>query len=109
MVIYNQMVRSTGTISISFFGLVFLFVGVNINEPYLISLRDLGTAALFISSVVRARRAEDLGRTQGRDLAALGVNHDFAPVLDLQPEAGRTDLTSALSSISARYRARRPR
>jgi beta-N-acetylhexosaminidase len=44
------MTRSLGTISIWLFGLVFLFAGVNINEPYLISLRGLG-AALFISSI----------------------------------------------------------
>ena len=48
------MIRSLGTISIRLFGLVFLFVGVNINEPYLISLRGSGSgaAALFISSIV---------------------------------------------------------
>ena len=49
---FNQMIRSLGTISIWLFGLVFLFAGVNINEPYLISLRGLGAAALFISSIV---------------------------------------------------------
>jgi len=38
---------------------------------------------------IRAKRAEDFGRTHGRELAALGVNHDFAPVLDLRPEASR--------------------
>ena len=46
------MIRSLGTISVWLFGLVFLFAGVNINEPYLISLRGLGAAALFISSIV---------------------------------------------------------
>jgi len=35
------------------------------------------------------KRVEDFGRTHGRELAALGVNHDFAPVLDLRPEASR--------------------
>ncbi len=30
------MMRSLGIISIWFFGLVFLFAGININEPYLI-------------------------------------------------------------------------
>ena len=41
------MTRCYGTISLWIFGLVFLFVGVNINEPYyLISLRGLGAAAL---------------------------------------------------------------
>ena len=46
------MTRSLGAISIWLFGLVFLFAGANINEPYLISLRGLGAAALFISSIV---------------------------------------------------------
>src|SRR3981081_541408 len=46
------MIRSLGTISIWLFGLVFLFAGININEPYLISLRGLGAAALSITSVV---------------------------------------------------------
>lgn len=45
------MTRCYGTISLWIFGLVFLFVGVNINEPYyLISLRGLGAAALLIAS-----------------------------------------------------------
>src|ERR1700738_5570096 len=46
------MTRSLGAISIWRFGLVFLFAGASINEPYLISLRGLGAAALFISSIV---------------------------------------------------------
>ena len=46
------MIRSLGIISIWFFGLVFLFAGININEPYLISLRGLGAAVLCIASVV---------------------------------------------------------
>jgi len=33
------MIRSLGIISIWFFGLVFIFAGININEPYLILLR----------------------------------------------------------------------
>ena len=49
---FHQMIRSLGAISIWLFGLGFLFAGVNINEPYLISLRGLGAAALFISSIV---------------------------------------------------------
>jgi beta-N-acetylhexosaminidase len=45
------MTRCYGTISLWIFGLVFLFVGVNINEPYyLISLRGLGAAALLVAS-----------------------------------------------------------
>jgi hypothetical protein len=34
-----------------FFGLFFLFTGININEPYLISLRGLGAAVLCVTSV----------------------------------------------------------
>ncbi len=46
------MIRSLGIISMWFLGLVFLFAGININEPYLISLRGLGTAVLCMTSVV---------------------------------------------------------
>jgi len=48
---------------------------------------------------IRARRAEDFGRTHGEELAALGVNHDFAPVLDLRPEANhnRFDFNTLIS------------
>src|SRR5712671_2646010 len=46
------MIRSLGIISIWFFGLVFIFAGININEPYLIVLRGLGAAVLCMTSVV---------------------------------------------------------
>ena len=46
------MIRSLGIISIWFLGLVFPFVGINVNEPYLISLRGWGAAVLCIASVV---------------------------------------------------------
>src|SRR6266568_8462732 len=46
------MIRSLGIISIWFFGLVFIFAGININEPYLIVLRGLGEAVLCMTSVV---------------------------------------------------------
>jgi beta-N-acetylhexosaminidase len=46
------MIRSLGIISIWFFGLVFLSAGININEPYLISLRGLGAAVLCMTSVL---------------------------------------------------------
>ena len=46
------MIRSLGIISIWFFGLVFIFAGININEPYLILLRGLGAAVLCMTSVV---------------------------------------------------------
>jgi beta-N-acetylhexosaminidase len=38
---------------------------------------------------VRARKAEEYGRNQGRELASLGVTLDFAPVLDLKPKTNR--------------------
>src|SRR5258706_2909003 len=57
-------------------------------SPPLTALPSLSTLADLPPSI-RARRAEDFGRTHGRELAALGLNHDFAPVLDLKPEAGR--------------------
>ncbi|WP_367277054.1 glycoside hydrolase family 3 N-terminal domain-containing protein [Bradyrhizobium sp.] len=37
---------------------------------------------------LRQRRAEAFGRIHGRELAELGVNLNFAPVLDLKPAAG---------------------
>jgi beta-N-acetylhexosaminidase len=60
--------------------------------PALSSLADLPPN-------IRARRAEDFGRTHGEELAALGVNHDFAPVLDLRPEAkhDRFDFNTLIS------------
>ena len=38
---------------------------------------------------IRAHKAEEYGRIQGRELAALGITLDFAPVLDLKPKASR--------------------
>jgi beta-N-acetylhexosaminidase len=61
------MVRSLGTISLWIFGLVFLFAGVNIKEPYLISLRGAGTAALIVASIVVVIALINLGYWSGRD------------------------------------------
>lgn len=36
-----------------------------------------------------AKKAEEFGRVHGQELADLGINLNFAPVLDLRPEAGR--------------------
>jgi beta-N-acetylhexosaminidase len=55
-------------------------------SPPLTALPALSTLS-DLPPDIRARRAEDFGRMHGRELAALGVNHDFAPVLDLRPEA----------------------
>ena len=38
---------------------------------------------------LRAEKAEEFGRIHGQELAALGVNHNLAPVLDLRPETER--------------------
>jgi beta-N-acetylhexosaminidase len=57
-------------------------------SPPLTALPPLSTLS-DLPPDVRVKRAEDFGRTLGRELAALGVNHDFAPVLDLQPKASR--------------------
>jgi beta-N-acetylhexosaminidase len=46
------MTKPCGAIALGIFGLVFLFVGDKINEPYLIPLRGPGAAALFIASNV---------------------------------------------------------
>jgi len=45
-----------------------------------------------LPSDVQARKAEEFGRTHGRELAALGVTQNFAPVLDLRPEPRRNPL-----------------
>ena len=56
-------------------------------SPPLSSLPALATLA-DLSPHIRTERAEDYGRTHGRELAELGVNQDFAPVLDLRPATG---------------------
>jgi beta-N-acetylhexosaminidase len=50
--------------------------------PALASLADL-------PSDVRRVKAEEFGRIHGQELASIGINLNFAPVLDLRPEAGR--------------------
>jgi len=57
-------------------------------SPPLTALPSLSTLA-DLPPNIRAKKAENFGRTHGEELAALGVNHDFAPVLDLRPEGGR--------------------
>jgi beta-N-acetylhexosaminidase len=37
----------------------------------------------------RTRKAEEFGRTHGRELASLGITQNFAPVLDLRPDTDR--------------------
>ena len=56
--------------------------------PPLTKLPALSTLA-GLASDVRAEKAEAFGRIHGRELAALGVNLNLAPVLDLRPETKR--------------------
>jgi beta-N-acetylhexosaminidase len=53
--------------------------------PALASLADL-------SEEEQKAKAEEFGLAHGRELASLGINLNFAPVLDLRPEAKRTRL-----------------
>lgn len=57
-------------------------------SPPLPALPALSTLA-ELPSDVRARKAFEFGRAHGGELASLGVNQNFAPVLDLRPEPGR--------------------
>lgn len=53
--------------------------------PALTELPSLATLA-DLPADLRDRMAAEYGRIHGRELAALGVNLNFAPVLDLRPE-----------------------
>jgi beta-N-acetylhexosaminidase len=57
-------------------------------SPPLTKLPSLSTLA-SLPPDVRAEKAEAFGRIHGRELAALGVNLNLAPVLDLRPESKR--------------------
>jgi beta-N-acetylhexosaminidase len=57
-------------------------------SPPLTALPALSTL-VDLPPDIRAKRAEDFGRIHGQELAAIGVNQDFAPVLDLRPKASR--------------------
>jgi beta-N-acetylhexosaminidase len=56
--------------------------------PPLTKLPALSTLA-NLAPDVRADKAEAFGRIHGQELAALGVNRNLAPVLDLRPELKR--------------------
>src|SRR5882757_10719995 len=56
--------------------------------PPLTKLPSLSTLA-SLPPDIRAEKAREFGRVHGQELAALGVNLNLAPVLDLRPEAGR--------------------
>jgi beta-N-acetylhexosaminidase len=67
-------------------------------SPPLTALPALATLA-DLPRNIRAERAEEFGRIHGRELAALGINQDFAPVLDLRPKAShnRWDFNTLIS------------
>ena len=46
-----QTIRRIGVILIWFAGLLFVFVAVNKNDPYLIALRGAGNIVLFVASI----------------------------------------------------------
>ena len=57
-------------------------------SPPLTRLPSLSTLA-ELSPDKRAKKAEEFGKTHGRELASLGITLDFAPVLDLKPKGRR--------------------
>ena len=57
-------------------------------SPPLPALPPLSALAA-LSPDLRERAAEEFGRVHGRSLSELGVNLNFAPVLDLRPARGR--------------------
>lgn len=60
-------------------------------SPPLTPLPALSTLA-ELPPDARAKKAEEFGRTHGRELASLGITLDFAPVLDLKPKDKRSRL-----------------
>lgn len=59
--------------------------------PALTELPSLATLP-DLPADLRDRMAEEYGRIHGRELAALGINLNFAPVLDLRPKVKLTRL-----------------
>jgi beta-N-acetylhexosaminidase len=57
-------------------------------SPPLTNLPPLATLA-ELAPEARVKKAEEFGRTHGRELASLGITLDFAPVLDLKPKDKR--------------------
>jgi beta-N-acetylhexosaminidase len=57
-------------------------------SPALTKLPALATLA-GLPPDIRAQKAEEFGTIHGRELSALGVTTNFAPVLDLRPEVRR--------------------
>jgi beta-N-acetylhexosaminidase len=65
--------------------------------PPLTRLPSLASLAA-LSPEARVKKAEEFGRTHGRELASLGVTMNFAPVLDLKPKVrlSRVDLNTLI-------------
>ncbi|WJR79450.1 glycoside hydrolase family 3 N-terminal domain-containing protein [Bradyrhizobium sp. NP1] len=59
--------------------------------PPLSALPALSTLA-GLPADARAQKAEELGRTHGRELASIGITQNFAPVVDLKPDAEHNPL-----------------
>jgi beta-N-acetylhexosaminidase len=57
-------------------------------SPPLTQQSSLGSLA-ELSPEKRVKKAEEFGKTHGRELASLGITLDFAPVLDLKPKGKR--------------------
>jgi len=60
-------------------------------SPPLTRLPPLASLA-GLSPEARVKKAEEFGKTHGRELASLGVTMDFAPVLDLKPKTKRSGI-----------------
>ena len=60
-------------------------------SPPLTELPALATLA-GLPPDIRTKKAEEFGRIHGQELAQIGVNQNFAPVLDLRPATARNRL-----------------
>jgi hypothetical protein len=69
-------------------------------SPPLTALPALATLADFPPDV-REERAEQFGRTHGQELSAIGINLNFAPVLDLRPPAHNHVCTAVVEALNA--------
>lgn len=66
--------------------------GVSRLSPPLTRLPPIAEVVGRFADIEQRRRAiEQYATTQGRELAALGVNVNFAPVVDINHQAGRLD------------------
>jgi beta-N-acetylhexosaminidase len=66
----NQMINRIGIAALWFFGLLFVFEGINKNDPYLTSLRGAGNIVLAVVSIVIAVTLIRRGYLRGQGVAA---------------------------------------